>query len=413
MKEIIRSLRYCKAYVSVMAVFFIAFAVMQVINKRFWLHDFQVYYDAATNFFSGNAVYGIAYGLGSGYYKYSPFALFAFFPLTLIPFDGAKVIYFVFLAVLIILAVILSDKLVRDKLFNVNPAQPRSLILFLITGSFLQHIYYELHLGNINILLLLLSLTALYLVLKGKEWAAGAILALAIMIKPHFLILIPLFLLRKRLKVLISCIFSIVSALLIPSLYTGFKKNLQLLGEWKDTIMVHNDSPVKGQDTIYSWLYRITGSYIPEAEQYIFVIAVLGFIALMILAFYMLNKRRESKMPGGHKKGDKNFIFEFLVLVALIPNLTVTDSEHFLFSVPLIAWVINYLFLLKPGYLLTSLSVIILFMYGGNLREVVGANLSKWMTAQGILGLGNLFLIGFSIYLMLMNPKKAGQINIL
>jgi hypothetical protein len=104
-------------------------------------------------------------------------------------------------------------------------------------------------------------------------------------------------------------------------------------------------------------------------------------------------------------------VFEYMVLVALIPNLTITDSEHFLFSVPLLAWVINFLFIRKPGYLLTWLIVIILSLYGGNLREVIGIATSRWMTATGILGLGNILLIGIGVYLMIKSPGKSEKFN--
>ena len=396
-----------------MALFFIAFAVLEAINKRFWLHDFQVYYDAATNFFSGKTVYGITFGLGSGYYKYSPFALFIFYPLTWVSYDVAKVIYFIFLSLLIMITVIISDRLVKEKLFGQLDTKPRLLILFIITIAFLQHIYYELHLGNINILLLLLSLNALYLLLKRKEWAAGLILALAILIKPHFLILLPLMVLRKRFIAISSCIAGIVFGLWIPSLYIGFNANVQLLAQWKEIMLRHNISPVNGQDTIYSWLYRITGSSITEASQGIFVLSVLVFIALLMLILNIYNKRRETEISDTNGLEIKNSVFEYLVLIALIPNLTVTDSEHFLFSVPLIAWLINFLFIRKPGYLLTAFVVIILFLYGGNLREAIGTPASKWMTTAGILGLGNILLIGMSVFLMIKNPGKPDKINTL
>ena len=406
-------LRFHKVYILIMALLFILFAVLEAINKRFWLHDFQVYYDAATNFFSGKTVYGITFGLGSGYYKYSPFALFIFYPLTWVSYDVAKVIYFIFLSLLIVITVIISDRLVKDKLFGQLDTKPRLLILLIITIAFLQHIYYELHLGNINILLLLLSLYALYLLLKKKEWAAGLILALAILIKPHFLILLPLLFLRKRFIAISSCIAGIVFGLWIPSLYMGFNANMQLLAQWKETMLRHNISPINGQDTIYSWVYRITGSSITEASQNLFVLSVLMFVALLMLAFYIYNKRREAEIADNNGLEIKNSVFEYLILIALIPNLTVTDSEHFLFSVPLIAWVINYLFVRKPGYLLTVLVVMILFLYGGNLREAIGAPASKWMTTTGILGLGNILLIGMSVFLMIKNPGKPDKINTL
>jgi hypothetical protein len=406
-------LRFHKVFILIMALLFILFAVLEVINKRFWLHDFQVYYDAATNFFSGKTVYGITFGLGSGYFKYSPFALFIFYPLTWVSYDVAKVIYFIILSLLIVITVIKSDRLVKEKLFGQLDTKPRLLILLIITIAFLQHIYYELHLGNINILLLLLSLYALYLLLKKKEWAAGLILALAILIKPHFLILLPLLFLRKRFIAISSCISGIAVGLWIPSLYIGFNANMQLLAQWKETMLRHNISPVDGQDTIYSWFYRITGSSINEASQNLFVLSVLMFVALLMLAFYIYNKMREAEIADNNGLEIKNSVFEYLILIALIPNLTVTDSEHFLFSVPLIAWVINYLFIRKPGYLLTALVVMILCLYGGNLREAIGAPASKWMTTTGILGLGNILLIGMSVFLMIKNPGKRDKINTL
>jgi len=413
MGKIILLLRFHKVYILIMALLFILFAVLEAINKRFWLHDFQVYYDAATNFFSGKTVYGITFGLGSGYYKYSPFALFIFYPLTWVSYDVAKVIYFIILSLLIVITVIKSDRLVKEKLFGQLDTKPRLLILLIITIAFLQHIYYELHLGNINILLLLLSLYALYLLLKKKEWATGLILALAILIKPHFLILLPWLFLRKRFIAISSCISGIAFGLWIPSLYIGFNANMQLLAQWKETMLRHNISPVDGQDTIYSWFYRITGSSIAEASQNLYVLSVLVFVALLMFAFYIYNKRREPEIADNNGLEIKNSVFEYLILIALIPNLTVTDSEHFLFSVPIIAWVINYLFIRKPGYLLTVLVVMILFLYGGNLREAIGAPASKWMTTTGILGLGNILLIGMSVFLLIKNPGKPDKVNTL
>jgi hypothetical protein len=55
----------------------------------------------------------------------------------------------------------------------------------------------------------------------------------------------------------------------------------------------------------------------------------------------------------------------------------------------------------------------ILFLYGGNLREAIGAPASKWMTTTGILGLGNILLIGTSVFLMIKNPGKPDKINTL
>ena len=386
--------------------FFIAFATLQIINKRFWMHDFQVYYDATVNFFSGRPVYGELLSLGSGYYKYSPFGLFLFFPFTLVDFGVAKVIYFAFLSATIIITVMLSNRMVSEMFFKESASKHYLIMLFIITIAFIQHIYFELHLGNINILLLLLSLLALQLLVKDKEWAAGLLLASAILIKPHFLILIPLFLLRKRFAAVAFCLGGIAAGLIIPSLYTGFGGNIQMLQQWKETMLIHNQNPVNGQDTIYSWVYRLLGISMEKEGQLILILSVLAVVALLVFALFLYHQRKEASKDFSPGTENKNSVFEYLLLVALIPNLTVTDSEHFLFSVPLITWLINYIFIRKPGYLVTIIICIILLMYGGNLRELIGTPASRWMTETGILGLGNILLIGVSIYVMIFQPGK-------
>lgn len=409
MKNIGQVIQKYKIYILALLVVFAGFATIELINKRFWLHDFQVYYDAATAFFLGNTVYCVSFGLSSGYYKYSPFALFIFFPFTLIPFAISKVIYFTFLSLLIISTVIFSNKLIIKNLFFQSKQPSQNLILFLITIAFLQHIYFELHLGNINILLLFFILIGLHFILNKKQWIGGLFIALAILIKPHFIILIPLFLFRKQFISLASCLAALFFGLLIPSVYIGFKANTALLLQWKNAMMTHNDSPVSGQDTIYSWIYRILGNTINDTNQGIFVLIVLSFIALLVLLFILYNKKLESKSLVNKRLEEKHFLFEYIVLVALIPNLTITDSEHFLFSVPLIAWIINYLFIKKPSYIFAIITILILFLYGGNLRELVGKQASRWMTDTGILGLGNIILIGYSILLLNLKEKNKTQ----
>jgi hypothetical protein len=396
-----------RLYFAIVSFVFVCFAVMEFVNHRFWMSDFRVYYEAASAYFNDSPVYNVCFTLGSGYYKYSPFALFLFSPFVVFPFAIAKFIYFAFLCVVILFTVAYSCKIIRAKLFGITGNEAGSALLFIITLAFVQHIYFELHLGNVNIVLLLLSLVSLSLFLNRKNIPAGILLAVAVLIKPHFLILIPLFLLRKKFRFVLSFFSALIAGLLIPALYTGFATNFVLLSQWKDAILSHVNSPVTAQDTLYSWIYRAIGSTVPEQWQKYFIMLILFAVACFFLILCVKHICKESASGNDIKLYEKNFVFEFILLVALIPNLTVTDSEHFLFSLPLIAWLINYIFIRKPRITLTIIIVAAILLYDMNLRDLIGKSLSRWMTETGILGLGNLMMIGVGIYLFAKDQRKS------
>lgn len=76
--------------------------MLLIINGRFHLWDFHVYYHAAEDWLSGGEVYGKSYGLSSGFYKYSLTALIPFVPFTFLPYFWAASVYYFSLLFLII-----------------------------------------------------------------------------------------------------------------------------------------------------------------------------------------------------------------------------------------------------------------------------------------------------------------------
>ena len=86
-------------FVWILSLCFILFFIMENINGRFNLHDFQVDYTAAKHLRTDLPVYGQAFGISSGVYKYSPFTLFFIMPLTWIvhkPFIALWVFFQIF-----------------------------------------------------------------------------------------------------------------------------------------------------------------------------------------------------------------------------------------------------------------------------------------------------------------------------
>jgi hypothetical protein len=387
-------------FISFLSFFCVLFFIFQNINHRFWMHDFEVYYSAANSYIHGETVYGISYGLSSGFYKYSPFALLLFAPLSVLPFYVAKVLHFIVLSSLIIATIILSGKIISRNFFGETFEKKLNLKLILIFLPLIPNIYTELHLGNVNIILLFILIIGLQRLFSGKTIESGLLFALGILIKPHFIIFLPLLLLRKKFKCLFSTITGIVIGLIFPAVFTGMKYNKDLLKQWMVTMQIHNNSLIDGQNTLYSWVYRYAGRFVftdTALCNKILAIIILSLISLAILWLIRFNIKKENSLNKVQDNMKRNFIFEFFILMAIVPNITVTDSEHFLFSIPLVVFIINFLFEKKENILYKIIGIICLVMYGMNMREIVGKDISGMLSTYGILGLANFLIIIFCV----------------
>jgi hypothetical protein len=407
--NIIEVFRKSGWFIAAVSLFFVLFFIMQLINHRFWLHDYEVFYSAANSYLKGRQVYGIAHGLSSGYYKYSPFALIVFLPFSLLPFFVAKVFHFILLSSFIITCILLSADLTSHYFFGQREKQKNNLLVFIIFLPLLPNIYTELHLGNINIILLFIFLTALRYLLAGKDVKAGILIAAGILFKPHFIVFIPLLLIRKKFRTTATIFAGLAAGILLPAVYTGITHNNLLHHEWMLTMQTHNNSLIGGQDTIYSWFYRSIGQFLyPDVINHdkAFGMLLLLIIALLFIIMILFHYRNE-KANNIIAMKQNNFIFEYILLLAIIPNITVTDSEHFLLSIPLIAFATNWLFKQKEHLIIKIVGVSCFVLYGMNMREVVGTNCSAWLTTNGILGIANLAIIAYCIYIYrVLNKKK-------
>lgn len=369
---------------------------MQVINSRFWMHDFEVYYRATEAFTSNNKVYGVTFGLESGYYKYSPFALFLFLPLSILPFDAAKIIFFLLISAASISTMILSATLLQKNMESIK--QYGNGLLFIVLGIVSSQVFRELHLGNVNMILLLLLLIMLWYNLKGKQSQAGILFALILFIKPHFLILVPLLLLRKQFRSLAVTFLALVAGILLPAAVKGFSGNLALHKAWLLTMQNHNESLRDASDNIYSLFFRLLTiiriPITPSSEKNV-VITLLIIVAIafgwFVIGNILQKKNAQPQLTG------RSFTIEFLLLIAMVPNLVITDSEHFLLSIPLILFLLG-LICNKIALWFKIAVIIAIVLYGMNIHDLVGATASLWLRINGILGLGNLLLIGLSIY---------------
>lgn len=167
--------------------------------------DFTTVWQALERFRHGVPVYSENYSLVDPHYLYSPGGTLLLSPLTVMPdFDIARSAYIVVNGLAIVLAMAILTRLFD---FSLRGALWPASTLFLFTTESVKN---TLLFSNINGLLLLAEVIYLYLLLHDRTWRsqvlAGILLGLAITIKPQFLPLLFIPLIRRQLLAIIAAI---------------------------------------------------------------------------------------------------------------------------------------------------------------------------------------------------------------
>lgn len=364
--------------------------IAENINGRLKMNDFKVYYYAAEALVQGKQVYGLPFGLDIGYYKYSPFTLLLFVPYTLFSFEVARIFHFVLLSVCTISSIVLLYKIIDNYFFEVRG---KSGMLCLVLICVLNHLFRELHLGNINVLLVLGISFAAFFSLTSRLLPAGVLLGLIIVTKPYFLLLIlPVIAYRKK-RIFLALSVSVLLFLIIPSLFIGWQENLLLHQNWVKSMLDHG-SYLTSYNTIEYLIHKYVYAVSPGSLQYY----VIAFASLLYALFFWWSSKaaRMSAVPEHFRK--RAFIISIFLLTAIIPNLVITDTEHFLLSLPLIVLLICYLSN-KKNYVLTAAFSVVIFLYGANSSDLIGKKLATQFDLFGVLGLSNLILIIAVVFL--------------
>ncbi|MCX6291567.1 MAG: glycosyltransferase family 87 protein [Bacteroidetes bacterium] len=389
-----------KGFILFSSVLLLGIFIVENINHRFWLNDFRVYYGAAQAMISGTPVYGTLFALGSGYFKYSPFTLLLVMPLCMFQYPVACIIEYMVLACSIIALFMVCGQIINQYLFYERLKKP-GWILSVVFICSLNHLVRELHLGNINVILLLLLCLSVYFILQGKHVLPGILIAVVVMTKPFFiLILLPL-VLRKNYKTMLSFSVSIILFLVNPAVVIGFPKNIQLHREWFQTILDHNSS-FPSNNTIENIIRTYVSPGLAGSAQFFIMIVIV--MAYFILYFYHTSGER--KNPSDDKIKTSNLVMETFLLIAILPSIFKTDTQHFLLSVPLLIFLVYQSAVTKNYFLIGALFLLVM-MYGLNSSDLLGKNLSMKMDAAGILGISNLFILASSLFVYFKFMRKA------
>ena len=359
------------------------FGALNMYNGRFEMRDMQVYFDAAGKLLAGESPYGQAFGLSSGFYKYSPAAALVFAPFHLVSWFTARVIFYVLISASIAWHLPRFMARIADQ-FNRQSAVTTGAIA-LTTLTLAGHFSRELLLGNVNWLLLVLLLFAFFR-MERQPYLSGVLFAFALAFKPHFAVLIPWFLLRQQFAVLIAAASTLLVLFFLPAAGWGMTHNLDLLHEWLDAMRAHNQALADSPNTLYgvpSRWFGIEGRWL--------VLVTLAIVAVALGVWILMNWYRESL---GRLKPRHNLFLEYALILAIIPNLVHTDTEHFMWTFPLIA----LFFMLLPAiatrwkWLLGAVWLVCVIPYTLATPDLWGADGSRWLEQSGVLGWANVVL---------------------
>lgn len=361
------------------ALFPVLYLVLLFINHRFQLSDFNVYYGAADALINGEQVYGKAFGLSSGFYKYSPEILVLFLPFALLKYDVAAVLFYLVNTGIVLL--LLNE--FKQTFFKSYKWGKEVWFFLIVTVLFFgDQLERELFLGNVNALLLLLTLWSVRSIENDQRAKAGLIYAVVLCFKIHFLILLPYFILKKEWKVLLFTVVGLLGMsqilfLCVPGRF------VVLHSQWLKAVQAHNVQLDQSPNTIYFVIQKVLSSVHMAVISVAAVLIGLSIAGLTYLKFIWKNVGK------GFQSN------EALILLALIPVLTHTDTEHFLWAMPFFLMILitvstwNKKGKIAAGVVLFFASIPFLF----NSPDIVGKGLSKQLDEGGI---------GFMLILLLL-----------
>jgi len=356
------------------ACFCALFIFVELNNGRLWTNDYLVYYEATRHYFAGKSPYGVVFGLDTGLFKYTPFTLFLFYPVVWFSYGAGQLVHLGMLSVCLMVSIPLIKKLVQQA-FGTEVSKKQSWILYVSFLAVAIHLVRELHMGNINLLLLLFLVLGMRFLHAEKPGWTSLCWSLMLIFKPiMILIVIPLLLLKKWRLVFSMGVFG-VFFFLFPIVYAGWKGNLVLWSEWLESLSRHM------QDLgSYNALNYLFSHYFHLPVSWFGPLLVLGLLTLLM----WFDIRR--------KQSAQQMLVWTVIFIAFIPNFFQTDTEHFLLTIPLLV-VLLYLLSETTQKWLWGGFILGFSLFSLHSTDLLGSELSEFFAVNGLLGIGNLVFI--------------------
>jgi hypothetical protein len=358
-----------------------------VFRVRHDMRDFEVNYEAAQRLRKAESLYRVE---DQHYmFKYLPASAILYAPLTYFPPATAKALWYSLILLCSGLIIHLSGSLLPH-----GKHRP-GYVWFLPPLILLKYFFREWDLGQINtvvtvVLLLMLGslISALDKDNSRREAAAGVLWGVSTALKPYAVIFLLYLILKKKWRAAGAGILTLGAALILPSLYYGWKGNLTVHREWLATLSQSTPHFLDTQDNIslFAFFLKWTGS-----RNLALPLAGAAIAALALLVFWMILKGREPK--------DSIFL-EGAVLLTCIPLVSPLGWDYTLImSLPLLMLLLwHFRDLSRWGRVVLVLDLLIVFV---SLYDFLGAGLYEAFMSWSLITLNFLVILGFGFWLRL------------
>jgi hypothetical protein len=175
--------------------------------------DFNVYYRAGARVLSGDAIYRLD---ESSHFLYAPIFAIAFAPFAALPLRAAQLAWYLISAISIVALIRGSARMLLGRARTITPAM--ILIPVLLSARFIDN---NIEHGQINLPTLALAVWAIIFGEEDFAIASGAMLALAILIKPFAGLAALFLLLEGKWRPLLFSIGFAIALILAPMLFFG------------------------------------------------------------------------------------------------------------------------------------------------------------------------------------------------
>lgn len=313
--------------------------------------DFAVYWTAATRARAAEPLYRAE----DGHYqfKYLPaFAVLAI-PLSAATLESAKAIWFVTSVALLAALIVSSLQMLPERR---RPAWILVLVTLVVMSKFYGH---ELVLGQMNALFAVIVAVAVVTLRNRRESAAGALIALAIVVKPYAVIFLPWLLLRGRRVSIAIAAAGTALAIALPAVVYGVAGDIELHRNWWHTVSASTAPNLTNADNVS--IAAMWAKWIGAGELATTLTAVTSTVILTFTLLVCLN-RSALTFPEG---------LEAALLLTVIPLLSPQGWDYvFLLSTPAIMLLVNYDDLNPP---LSRLVIrVVLAAIGLSLYDIMG-----------------------------------------
>jgi hypothetical protein len=321
--------------------------------------DLEVYWTAASRARAAQPLYRPE----DGHYQFKYLPAFAVLtaPAARLPLDTAKIAWFVTSVVLLVTLLALSLSLLPQVRL------PPWLLVGVTLVVMLKFYGHELVLGQMNALFAVLVALAVVELRRSREALGGALLALAIVVKPYAVIFLPWLLARRRIGSIAAIAVGTMALVAAPALLYGIRGDVELHRAWWDTVVESTTPNLINADNVS--IAAMWAKWIGITRTGAILSALTG-AGLLAAAAFVFVRRGGMPFPEG---------LEAAVLLTCIPLLSPQGWDYvFLVATPAVMFVVNYSGALPAP--VRALSLAALAVIGLTVYDIMGrAAYSRFM----------------------------------